>query len=429
MTHFTKFYKKTLRERLDVLSSLGDITPLLNNSTLSLDTADTIIENCIGLYGVPLGIAPEFIIDNKTYHAPMATEEPSVIAAASFGAKIIGKSGGFTVEHNTRGMIGQIAFSNVNHVSSAKQTIEQHCDVLLQVANDAYPSIVKRGGGATQLWVEEKTSADQQVSFLIVYVAVDTQEAMGANMLNTMLESVAQSIQEMIGHDALLSILSNFAQHSIVRVSCTIKPHHLLAPANTYTNDELAQRIVLAYQLASADIYRATTHNKGVMNGISAVVLATGNDTRAIEAGVHAYSTRSGQYQPITTWQLTDTGHLKGSIEVPLPIGFVGGSISLHPTAQVAQTLSQATNAKELAALIASVGLAQNLAALRALVSDGIQKGHMALQYKSLALSVGATAHEVDTLVSIMKQSKNVNQDIAKQLLDQLRATKIVNSL
>lgn len=422
MTKFNKFYKKTLTERLDVLESIGNISSLRHHKTLSLDTANTIIENCIGLYGVPLGIAPEFIIDGKTYHAPMATEEPSVIAAASFGAKIIAKSGGFTVEQNDRGMIGQIAFANVSNIQQATQLILEHHNNILERANNAYPSIVKRGGGAKKLWIEHKDSADKTTTFLIVYLHVDTQEAMGANMLNTMLETICPYITELIQQHALLSILSNYATQSIVRVTCTVKPEHLQAGNTTLNPKELAQKIALAYQFASADIYRATTHNKGVMNGISAVVLATGNDTRAIEAGVHAYSTRSNMYQPITKWEVLKTGELKGTIELPLPIGFVGGSISIHPSAKMSQLLSQTKNAKELAALIASVGLAQNLAALRALVSDGIQKGHMSLQLKSLALSVGATTNEVDKVVKKLKQSPIINQEVAQHILNDLRS-------
>lgn len=421
MTKFNKFYKKTLTERLDVLQNIGDISLLHNNKTLSLDAADTIIENCIGLYGVPLGIAPEFIIDGKTYHAPMATEEPSVIAAASFAAKIIAKSGGFTIEQNNRGMIGQIAFPNISNITHATQIILKHQQDILKRANQAYPSIVKRGGGARKIWIEHKHSSDKTTNFLIVYLHVDTQEAMGANMLNTMLETICPYISELLQQEALLSILSNYATQSIVRITCTVKPEHLLAGNTTLNATEFAQKIALAYQFASADIYRATTHNKGVMNGISAIVLATGNDTRAIEAGVHAYSTRTGVYQPITKWEVLKTGDLKGTIELPLPIGFVGGSIGIHPTAQISQLLSQTTNAKELAALIASVGLAQNLAALRALVSDGIQKGHMALQLKSLALNVGATYNEVDDVVEKLKQSPIVNQEIARQILSNLR--------
>lgn len=421
MTKFNKFYKKTLSERLEVLESIGDITTLLNKKTLSLDIANTIIENCIGLYGVPLGIAPEFVIDGKTYHAPMATEEPSVIAAASFGTKIIAKSGGFTVEENNRGMIGQIAFPNVSDVQHTTQLILEHQNEILECANNAYPSIVKRGGGARKIWVEHKISADKTTSFLIVYLHVDTQEAMGANMLNTMLEAICPYIAELIQQDALLSILSNFATQSIVRVTCTVKPEHLQAGNTSLNANELVKKVALAYQFASADVYRATTHNKGVMNGISAVVLATGNDTRAIEAGVHAYSSRTGSYQPITKWEVLQTGELKGTIELPLPIGFVGGSIGIHPSAKVSQLLSQTTNAKELAALIASVGLAQNLAALRALVSDGIQKGHMALQLKSLALSVGATSDEVDRVVEKLKQSPIINQETAQHILNDLR--------
>lgn len=423
---FTQFYKKTATERLQLLSDAKLLTneqiKALQQQAVSIDLADTIIENAIGVYEIPMGLATNFVIDNKTFHAPMATEEASVIAAANFGARLIGESGGFTVESQTRQMIGEIALYNVPNYYKAQQQIEKHAKDLVEKANRAYPSIVKRGGGATSVHTAVKTSLDQTQTFLIVYLTIDSKEAMGANMLNTMLEAIVPTIEKLTGGTSLMGILSNFATQSVVRVSCLIDPRLLSRKKDIVHGKKIRDRIVLAYQLASADIYRATTHNKGVMNGISAVVLATGNDTRAIEAGAHAYATRSTNYQPLTTWSIdTKTDFLKGTIELPVPIGTVGGSISVHPSAQIALSLSLTKNAKQLAALIASVGLAQNLAALRALVDEGIQQGHMALQQKALAKSIGASDEEIPALLSLLKQETVVNREIVQQLLNSLR--------
>lgn len=425
MTELSSFHKKTHSERLEALKTLPYITSddmhnIYHDISLSPETADTIIENFIQVYGVPLGIAPNFLIDGKLYHAPMATEEPSVIAAASFGARIIAQSGGFTITQNERSMIGHIALYGVTNVDetmarilAAKQTIIQH-------AHNAYPSIVKRGGGVIDVQVSHKVSV-AGVSFVVVYLIVDTQEAMGANMLNTMLEAVRDYVTSLSDGQSLMAILSNFATNSVVTATCRIPAQLLEHRSHTLSGETVRDKIVLAYQFATADIYRATTHNKGIMNGISAVVLATGNDTRAIEAGAHAYASQSGLYQPLTKWEKDDSGMLIGTISLPLPIGFVGGSISVHPSAKLSQHLSQAQNAKELASLIACVGLAQNLAALRALVSEGIQKGHMARQLKSLALTVGATGSEIDELVEHLKQAPIVNQEYATNYLQYMR--------
>lgn len=424
MSQFKGFYKKTFQERLHILQQLPNLSEstqkiLQTQHTLDYHTADTIIENFYHIYGIPMGIAPNFLINGKTYHAPLATEEPSVIAAASFGAQIIARAGGFTVNANQRMMIGEIALYQVENLEQTISLIQAHKQQLLDEANLAYPSIVKRGGGAKDLRVTCKYSIDQ-IPFIIVYLLVDTQEAMGANMLNTMLEAITPTLEHLTNAPALMSILSNFATESLVSVSCQI-PCHLLSKIDTLSGETVRDHIILAYQLATADIYRATTHNKGIMNGISALVLATGNDTRAIEAGAHAYASHTGQYFPLTTWEKAPNGDLKGSITLPLPIGFVGGSIAIHPSAKMAQELSQTHSAKELAALIASLGLAQNLAALRALVSEGIQQGHMALQLKSLALTVGAKLHEVQPLIQFLKNEKTVNQDLAKKYLNILR--------
>ncbi|MBF0780341.1 MULTISPECIES: hydroxymethylglutaryl-CoA reductase, degradative [unclassified Granulicatella] len=424
MSHFKGFYKKTYLERLHILQELPNLSEktqhtLQEKCSLSYETANTIIENFFHVYGIPMGIVPNILIDGNIFHAPLATEEPSVIAAANFGAQLITRSGGFTTISHQRIMIGQIALYHVNNIDNTIHKLMLHKDDLIKDANLAYPSIVKRGGGAKDLRVECKYSLDN-TAFLIVYLLVDTQEAMGANILNTMLEAITPKIEKLSHAPALMSILSNYATESLISVSCQI-PCALLAKGEHTSGNTVRDHIILAYQLATADVYRATTHNKGIMNGISAVVLATGNDTRAIEAGAHAYASHTGTYFPLTTWSKTENGDLKGSITLPLPIGFVGGSISIHPSAQMAQNLSQTTSAKELSSLIASIGLAQNFSALRALVTDGIQKGHMALQLKSLALTVGAELHEIEPLIQQLKQEKNINQEIAKNYLEKLR--------
>lgn len=425
MTELSSFHKKTLAERLESLKTLPHITPddwhnLEHAISLSSETADTIIENFIHVYGVPLGIAPNFLIDNKLYHAPMATEEPSVIAAASFGARIIAQSGGFTITQNDRAMVGHISLYGVKNIDETMARILSEKQTIIQRAHNAYPSIVKRGGGVLDVTVAHKKSIDG-VSFVVVYLVVDTQEAMGANMLNTMLEAVREYVTSLSGGESLMAILSNFATKSVVTATCRIPAHLLEHHSHTLSGETVRDKIVLAYQFATADIYRATTHNKGIMNGISAVVLASGNDTRAIEAGAHAYASQSGNYQPLTKWEKNESGELVGTISLPLPIGFVGGSITVHPSAKLSQHLSQTQNAKELASLIACVGLAQNFAALRALVSEGIQKGHMARQLKSLALTVGATGDEINELVAHLKQAPIVNQEYAATYLQNMR--------
>lgn len=426
MTHYNPFFQKNLLEKIDILKNLTqtNLETLKKQETLSVTLADTIIENCVGVYGVPFGISPNIIIDGKTYHAPMATEEPSVIAAATYGASLIARSGGFKVISNNRAMIGQIAF-DVTHLSenALHQRIEQfhqQHELYLNITNNAYPSIVMRGGGAKSIWHEVKISRDEQYTFLIIYLAVDTKEAMGANMMNTMLEALKPELADQFQCDAIMAILSNYALKSLVHVRCAL-PFDLLKKSNTsLTGEQVCRKIVQAYQFATADVFRATTHNKGIMNGVSAIVLATGNDTRAIEAGVHAFASQSGSYQPLTTWAIEDN-HLVGNIILPLPIGTVGGSIQIHPVAKIAHAISNATNAKQLAALIASVGLAQNLAALRALVSEGIQFGHMRLQLKSLALSIGAQPHEIDAFVQKLSQQPVINQSVAKAALADFR--------
>ena len=420
---FYKFYQKSLEERKETLlnhPSLSNETKerLKNGLALPESVAGQMVENQIEIYGLPYGIVPEIIVNGKSYIVPMVTEEPSVIAAASYASKLINLAGGTTTIQEKREMIGEIAIvKSPLTLEAVKDKLEEQKESLFIVANNAHPSIVKRGGGIRDIWVEEKSSDKEQ--FYIFYVSVDTQEAMGANMLNTILESLVSPIEAMTEGESIMAILSNLATNSVVTAKCVLSPRIL--DTKTTKGEVVVDRIVLASEFSKADPYRATTHNKGIMNGIDSVVIATGNDWRAIEAGAHGFESLSGKYQPLTNWTKDETGNLVGTITLPLPVGTVGGSISIHPGAQFAHELLGHPSAVELAGIIASIGLAQNFAAVKALVTDGIQKGHMRLQAKSLGLAVGATQEELPHLMNLLAKAPHLNQETAKALLEELR--------
>ena len=420
---FYKFYQKSLEERKETLlkhPSLSNETKerLKNGLSLPESVAGQMVENQIEIYGLPYGIVPEIIVNAKSYIVPMVTEEPSVIAAASYASKLINLAGGTTTIQEKREMIGEIAIvKSPLTLEEVKTKLEQQRESLFTFANNAHPSIVKRGGGIRNLWVEEKSTDKER--FYIFYVSVDTKEAMGANMLNTILESLVSPIEAMTAGESIMAILSNLATNSVVTAKCVLSPRIL--DTKTTKGEEVRDRIVLASEFSKADPYRATTHNKGIMNGIDSVVIATGNDWRAIESGAHAFASLSGKYQPLTNWTKDETGNLVGTITLPLPVGTVGGSISIHPGAQFAHELLGHPSAIELAGIIASIGLAQNLAAVRALVTDGIQKGHMRLQAKSLGLAVGASQEELPHLMNLLAKAPHLNQETAKSLLEELR--------
>lgn len=420
---FYKFYQKSLEERKETLlnhPSLSNETKERLNNGLALpeSVAGQMVENQIEIYGLPYGIVPELIVNGKSYIVPMVTEEPSVIAAASYASKLINMAGGTTTVQEKREMIGEIAIvESPLTLEEVKTKLDEQKESLFTIANNAHPSIVKRGGGIRDIWVEEKSTDKKR--FYIFYVSVDTQEAMGANMLNTILESLVSPIEAMTAGESIMAILSNLAINSVVTAKCVLSPRIL--DTKTTKGEDVVDRIVLASEFSKADPYRATTHNKGIMNGIDSVVIATGNDWRAIEAGAHAFASLSGKYQPLTNWTKDETGNLVGTITLPLPVGTVGGSISIHPGAQFAHELLGHPSAVELAGIIASIGLAQNLAAVRALVTDGIQKGHMRLQAKSLGLAVGATEEELPHLMNLLSQAPHLNQETAKALLEELR--------
>ncbi len=417
---FYKFYQKPLEETLLNHPSLSNEAKerLRNDLSLPESVAGQMVENQIEIYGLPYGIVPEIIVNGKSYIVPMVTEEPSVIAAASYASKLINLAGGTTTIQEKREMIGEIAIvKSPLTLEAVKAKLEEQKESLFTIANNAHPSIVKRGGGIRDIWVEEKSTDKER--FYIFYVSVDTQEAMGANMLNTILESLVSPIEATTCGESIMAILSNLATNSVVTAKCVLSPRIL--DTKTTKGEDVVDRIVLASEFSKADPYRATTHNKGIMNGIDSVVIATGNDWRAIEAGAHAFASLSGKYQPLTNWTKDEAGNLVGTITLPLPVGTVGGSISIHPGAQFAHELLGHPSAVELAGIIASIGLAQNLAAVRALVTDGIQKGHMRLQAKSLGLAVGATQEDLPYLMNLLAKATHLNQETAKALLEELR--------
>lgn len=422
MARLPGFAKLSPTERIEALLKEGLLTwdeaqILKEQQGLPLSIADQLTENVLSTFDLPFSLAPYFLINGQDYVLPMVTEEPSVVAAASYAAKLIQRSGGFTTQVHQRQMIGEIALTDVRDVEMASKRILEDKKTLLQLANEAYPSIVKRGGGARDLWIENKGD------FLIVYLAVDPKEAMGANMLNTMLEALTEPIQKLSGGQVLMAILSNLATRSLVSASCAIDFKALSRDPEEAT--AIAHRMELASQLAQVDPYRAATHNKGIFNGIDALVLATGNDWRAIEAGAHAYAAQSGPYKGLSHWKSQpEEKKLYGEITLPMPVATKGGSIGLNPTVQVSHRLLGEPSAVELAGIIASLGLAQNFAALKALVTTGIQAGHMKLQARSLALLAGAKEEEVPRLVSQLLENKPFNLEKAQTLLEEMKNQK-----
>ena len=421
--NWSGFSKKTYPERLKTLRDSDLLSHELQenlekNETLSVAIADQLSENVVGTFSLPFSIVPEVIVNNQAYTVPYVTEEPSVVAAASFACKIINRSGGFSAHVQQRLMIGQVALYQVPDREQACQEILNQKDQLLKIANQAYPSIVKRGGGARELRVEKVSG---QTDFLVVYLHVDTQEAMGANMLNTMLEALKPHLESLSCGQSLMGILSNYATESLVTSSCRIAFRYL--SPNKDEARELADKIVLASHFAQADPYRAATHNKGIFNGIDALLIATGNDWRAIEAGAHAYASRDGLYRGLSLWTLdSEKEELIGEMTLPMPIATKGGSIGLNPRVVLSHELLGQPSAKDLAQIIVSMGLAQNFAALKALVGAGIQQGHMKLQAKSLALLAGAKEAEVPKLVEGLIAEKTFNLEKAKSILKALRS-------
>ena len=418
-----KFYQQSRPERLEQLKADGFLSKeshqlFSNNQTLDESVANSLIENQITQFPLPMGVALNFKIDGKEKVVPMVVEEPSVIAACSHAAKIM-KSHGFSTKMEKRELIGQIILKEVPNIEEAKAIIEAHQEEIIQLANDVHPSIVKRGGGLksirTSIIRDESLSSQD---FLTTYLMIETKDAMGANIINTILEGITPYLLELTQGASLMSILSNYNTEALVTATCQVSFEELTT--SHYEGKVIAEKIAEASLYAKLDPYRAATHNKGIMNGIDSVVIATGNDPRAVEAGAHAYASRNGHYQGMTNWQVID-GYLHGELTLPMAVGTVGGAISVLPMAKANLDLMDVASSEELARVIVCVGLAQNLAALKALVSDGIQKGHMNLHASSLAIQVGAVGEEIEQLTNLLRKEKIMNSQTAIDLLATIR--------
>lgn len=416
------FYNLSLVERANLIADWADLAAdevmLLLDGGLQAEGADHMIENAIGLYALPLGIATNFLINEKDYLIPMVVEEPSVVAAVSNAAKMFRAGGGFTTSSDPPIMIGQIQVLDVPDIVQAAQAVHEKRNMLLAEANQTAGSILKRGGGA--LDIETRIISEKDCGqLLVVHLLMDVRDAMGANAINTAVEHLAPSIEEITGGRVNLRILSNLTDRRKARAQGMIPASEL--GREDLSGEQVGRAIVEAGVFAQVDPYRAATHNKGIMNGVDAVVIATGNDWRAIEAGAHAYAARHGSYSSLTRWWQDEAGNLHGEIEMPLAVGIVGGATRVHPTAQIALKIIGAANAQHLAELIVTVGLAQNLAAMRALATEGIQYGHMRMHAKQLAAAAGAEGKQVTQIVEMMIQEGNIRLERAKQLVEQLK--------
>ncbi len=412
------FYKRGINERLSIIADQCDLdekdrAALTGDQGLSLEQADPMSENVVGVHGLPLGIATNFVVNERDVLVPMVIEEPSVVAGASLAAKLARTGGGFVAMTDAPVMIGQIQAVDVPDPWSARVDLLAHRDELLALANEVDPVLVKLGGGAQDL--QARVLETPTGPMLIAYLFYDVRDAMGANAVNTACERLAPRVEAITGGRVFLRILSNLADRRLARARVRI-PEDALA-FDEFAGADVATGIEQAWAFATSDPYRAATHNKGIMNGVDAVVLATGNDWRAIEAGAHAYAARGGQYTSLSTWRRDGEGNLVGSLEMPLALGTIGGATRVHPTAQVALKILGVDSARELAEIVVSVGLAQNLAALRALATEGIQRGHMSLHARQVAMAAGATGAEIGRVANRMIEEGTIRIDRAEALL------------
>jgi hydroxymethylglutaryl-CoA reductase len=414
------FYKRSPEERLKIVCEFAGLNEeeaelIRRTGALELEQANRMIENVVGTTELPLGIATNFLINGKDYLIPMALEEPSVVAAASNAAKIARIKGGFRAGSTEPVMIGQIQVVNVADPFDAKNKILAAKERILAKANEQDPLLVKLGGGARGL--EVRVLDAQTGPMVVVHLLVDVRDAMGANVVNTMCEGVAPLIEELTGGRVCIRIVSNLADRRLARAEAVFAKEAL-------GGEEVVDGILQAYAFAVADPYRCATHNKGVMNGIDAVALATANDTRALESGAHAYATRTNRYQPLTTWQKTREGDLLGKIELPIAVGTIGGATAVHPVAKICRKILGVQSARELGEVMAAVGLAQNLAALRALATAGIQAGHMKLHARNIAAMAGAKGELVDRVAARLIEERKIRVDRAKEILGELTGEK-----
>ena len=410
------FYKLSPKERLSIVKDFAGLTEeeiklLENTGSLPMEVADHMVENVIGVFPEPLGIAVNFQVNGKDYLIPMATEEPSVIAAASHAAKIVRDGGGFQTSSTTPVMIGQIQVVKLEDAEAAKKQVLSAKADILKKANDQDPVLNSFGGGAKDL--DARVIETTMGQMLIVHLFVDCRDAMGANAVNTMAEAVAPMIEQVTGGHVYLRIISNLAVKRLAKAWCTI-------PKEALGGEAVVDGIAYASAFAAADPYRAATHNKGAMNGIIAVVLATGNDHRAIEAGAHAYAALNSKYTIISKWTKNKNGDLDGEIELPMAVGLIGGAVKTHPIARIAMKILNVKSANEFAEVLAAVGLAQNLAALRALANEGIQRGHMNLHARNIAVIAGAKGNMVDKVAAQMVKERKVRVDRAKEIIEEL---------
>ncbi|HEU0293647.1 MAG TPA: hydroxymethylglutaryl-CoA reductase, degradative [Anaerolineales bacterium] len=418
------FYNMTLEQRRAKLAEAAHQTAenlsAWMTGGLSPDAADHMIENVIGLHSLPLGIALNFQVNGKDVLVPMALEEPSVVAGASYMAKLARAGGGFQATTTPPHMIGQMQVLDLPNVYLAQLSLLEHKDALLAEADAVDPVLKQFGGGARNL--EVRVINESPIgSFLVVHLIYDVRDAMGANAVNTACERLAPHIESITSGRVHLRILSNLADHRLARARCMIPVNELAF--DDFTGQKVRDGIIEAWAFAASDPYRAATHNKGIMNGVDAVVVATGNDWRAIEAGAHAYAARSGKYTSLSTWGKDKDGNLVGTLEMPMAVGIVGGATKVHPAAQAAVKLMGVMRANELAEIIVSVGLAQNMAALRALATEGIQRGHMSLHARQVAIAAGATGDLIEKVAARMVVEKVVRIDRAEEVLKEYTST------
>src|SRR5215207_3750851 len=424
------FYNMTLDERRVTLEDAAasppgtdlppqDLSPFITGG-LSPEAADHMIENVIGLYSLPLGIALNFQVNGRDVLVPMTLEEPSVVAGASFMTKLARSGGGFTATTTDPLMIGQMQVINITNLHEAKLKLYELKAELLAEADSIDPILKKFGGGTRDL--EVRVFEESPIGgFLVIHLIYDVRDAMGANAVNTACERLAPRVEAITGGKVHLRILSNLADRRIARARCTI-PLKELAFDN-FSGEEVRDGIIAAYAFAAVDPYRAATHNKGIMNGVDSVVIATGNDWRAIEAGAHAYAARSGKYTSLSTWNQDKDGNLVGTLETPMAVGIVGGATKVHPAAQASVKLMGVKTASELAQIIVSVGLAQNMAALRALATEGIQRGHMSLHARQVAIAAGASGELIEKVAAQMVAEKVVRIDRAEEILIEMKTS------
>jgi len=412
----SKFFEKSREERLNIIENFSNLSKdeldILENADggISFEKADKMIENAIGTFSLPLGVATNFKINGKDYVVPMVIEEPSVIAAASKGAKIARIKGGFEVTADESYSIGQIQILNVD-INSAIKKIQDSTSKILELANSKSNTLSKMNKGAKEITCKEIHAPSGNM--LIVELLIDVGDAMGANVTNTMCEAVSPLIEKITGGKALLRILSNYSTRRMVKAKAIFEKESV-------GGEDVVDNIVLAFEFADNDVYRAVTHNKGIMNGIISVANAVGQDSRAIEAAANAYAAISGKYRSLSKWSKNDNGDLVGILEIPLSVGIVGGIVNVHPVAKVCAKILNVASAQELACVMTATGLAQNYSAIRALSTEGIQKGHMRLHARNLAAAAGATPAQIDQIVEKMIQVKSISLDKAKELLQQI---------